>query len=267
MDLALQFKGLAKFEHFQYTFLMNFLREIETLLPKIDAYLPRGLLTSIPRRRVTGLALEKPFLPCFLELDGRTYQGIMHSGLPVNEGRVQAFFVKRPHGLLPVPVSLTRGWNGFPLGKPYRVIRLYNGCGHLMAALNRIGFIWYICLEREASQRCRSLVERDWMLHGKVALASHLSWDLTCLAIMPELSKRPFSMSSTRQVDQGGKGNPLIESIPDDAPLTRPTYSPNATRLFRGMPFNPISIYAPPRQEGGLNPIPSSIGGLSSLIR
>ena len=66
-------------------------------------------------------------------------------------------------------------------------------------------------------------------------------------------------MSSTRPVDPGGKGNPLIESIPDDVPLTRPTYSPNATR--RGMAFNPISIYAPPRPKGGLNPIPSSIDG------
>ena len=37
-------------------------------------------------------------------------------------------------------------------------------------------------------------------------------------------------MSSTRPVDLGGKGNPLIESIPDDVPLTRPTYSPNAIR-------------------------------------
>ncbi|KAL3520254.1 hypothetical protein ACH5RR_018403 [Cinchona calisaya] len=77
----------------------------------------------------------------------------------------------------------------------------------------------------------------------------------------PARDVKPFSMSSTRPVDPGGKGNPLIESIPDDAPLTitRPTYSPNATRLFRGMAFNPISIYAPPRPEGGLNPIPSSI--------
>ncbi|KAL3520247.1 hypothetical protein ACH5RR_018396 [Cinchona calisaya] len=77
----------------------------------------------------------------------------------------------------------------------------------------------------------------------------------------PARDVKHFSMSSTRPVDPGGKGNPLIESIPDDAPLTitRPTYSPNATRLFRGMAFNPISIYAPPRPKGGLNPIPSSI--------
>ncbi|KAL3529243.1 hypothetical protein ACH5RR_008565 [Cinchona calisaya] len=77
----------------------------------------------------------------------------------------------------------------------------------------------------------------------------------------PARDVKPFSMSSTRPVDPGGKGNPLIESILDDAPLTitRPTYSPNATRLFRGMAFNPISIYAPPRPEGGLNPILSSI--------
>ncbi|KAL3516763.1 hypothetical protein ACH5RR_023665 [Cinchona calisaya] len=77
----------------------------------------------------------------------------------------------------------------------------------------------------------------------------------------PARDVKPFSMSSTRPVDPGGKGNLLIESIPDDAPLTitRPTYSPNATMLFRGMAFNPISMYAPPRPEDGLNPIPSSI--------
>ena len=77
----------------------------------------------------------------------------------------------------------------------------------------------------------------------------------------PARDVKPFSMSSTRPVDPGGKGNPLIESILDAVPLTRPTHSPNATRLFRGMAFNPLSIYAPPRPEGGLNPIPSSIGG------
>lgn len=38
-------------------------------------------------------------------------------------------------------------------------------------------------------------------------------------------------MSSTRLVDLRGKGNQLIESIPDYALLTRPTYSPSATRL------------------------------------
>ena len=38
--------------------------------------------------------------------------------------------------------------------------------------------------------------------------------------------------SSTRLVDPGGKGNPLIEFIPDHVTLTRPTYSPNATRLI-----------------------------------
>jgi hypothetical protein len=48
-------------------------------------------------------------------------------------------------------------------------------------------------------------------------------------------------MSSTRPVDPGGKGNPLIESIPDDVPLTRPTYSPNATR--RGAWHSILSQY------------------------
>ena len=38
--------------------------------------------------------------------------------------------------------------------------------------------------------------------------------------------------SSTRPVNPGGKGNLLIEFIPDHVPLTRPTYSPNATRLI-----------------------------------
>ena len=33
-------------------------------------------------------------------------------------------------------------------------------------------------------------------------------------------------------MDPGGKGNSLIESIPDHVLLTRPTYSPNATRLI-----------------------------------
>ena len=38
--------------------------------------------------------------------------------------------------------------------------------------------------------------------------------------------------SSTRPVNPRGKGNPLIEFIPDHVPLTRPSYSPNATRLI-----------------------------------
>ena len=35
----------------------------------------------------------------------------------------------------------------------------------------------------------------------------------------------------------------------------------NPAFYLKGMAFNPISIYTPPRPEGGLNPIPSSIGG------
>lgn len=66
----------------------------------------------------------------------------------------------------------------------------------------------------------------------------------------PARDVKPFSMSSTRPVDLGGKGNPLIESIPDDVPLTRPTNSPNAIRLFRGMAFNPISIHSSKSKAG-----------------
>jgi hypothetical protein len=60
-----------------------------------------------------------------------------------------------------------------------------------------------------------------------VLLSSHTARDV-----------KPFSMSSTRPVDCGGKGNPLIESIPDDAPLTRPTYS-GAGKNILGSSFLP----------------------------
>lgn len=60
--------------------------------------------------------------------------------------------------------------------------------------------------------------------------------------ISPERDVKPFSMSSTDPLNPGDEGNSLIESIFDDVPLTRPTYSPNAIWFCMGMEFDPISI-------------------------